>query len=488
LTPPTSPKTNLIRGAFWTVSTRWLIKALGFINTVIMARLLMPEDYGIVAMGMLMVGFIQAFLDFSATIALLRKQEVTRDEIDSAWTLRLIQGILAGAVIFLIAPIAVRYFEEPRLLEIMWVFAACVVLAAFTNVAQTLALRDFNFTIDFKISTLGKLASVITTIAFGFLFRDYRALTLGIVAGYIVPLILSYTLHPYRPRWNTSEIPEIWHLTKWLLISNIGFFLLHKSDELAAGRIGSTAEFGLYNVGSDFGQLPVSEIGPAMQRAILPVLASIKDDEERTRLAILKILSVIATVIWPLAFGFAALAFDATRLIFGEKWLAAASFVAVFSIVSALQSSGGPLRSYLTLQGHTRVQNTVTWIEFFGFLITAVLIVPSHGLIGLAYARGTGSLFSAIGLLSACHKHCGLHWKDALKYSCRPIIVAFLMYFVVSAAISNFASLFVRLPVGIAAGALFYVVVIMLSWHILGRPEGMESTIVDKLKGLSGNT
>jgi O-antigen/teichoic acid export membrane protein len=471
----------------WTVSTRWLVKAIGFINTVVMARLLMPEDYGIVAMGMLMVGLIQAFLDFGATIALLRKQEVTREEIDSAWTLRLIQGILAGAVISLAAPIAVRYFGEPRLLEILWVFAACVVLASFSNVAQTLALRNFDFTLDFKISTLGKIASVVTTIVFGFLFRDYRALTLGIVAGYLVPLILSYGLHPYRPRWNTSGIPEIWRLTKWLLISNIGGFLLRRSDELAAGRIGSTSEFGLYNVGADLGQMPVSEIGPAMQRAILPVLASIKDDRERTRLAVLKIMSSVATVIWPIAFGFSALALDATKLVLGEKWLAATPFVAVFSITAALQSSGGPLRSYLTLLGHTRVQNTVTWIEFFSFLAAAALIVPSQGLLGLAYARWMGSLLSVLCLLSACHKYCGLHWKSSLKYCYRPIIIALLMYFAVSAAISNLDSFLVRLPVGIATGISFYIILVMFSWHISGRPEGLESTVVDKLKSLSGN-
>jgi O-antigen/teichoic acid export membrane protein len=482
---PASPKSNLIRGAVWTVGTRWLIKGMGFVNTVVMARLLIPEDYGIVAMSMLVVGLIQTFLDFGATVALLRKQEITREEIDSAWTLRLIQGILAGMVIFLATPVAVRYFGEPRLLEALWVFAACVALSSFGNVAPTLALRDFDFTIDFKISTLGKLAGVASTIVFGFLFRDYRALILGIVAGHIVPPILSYTLHPYRPRWNTSKIPEIWRLTKWLLISNIGGFLLRKSDEIAAGRIGSTSDFGLYNVGSDFGQMPVSEIGPAMQRAILPVLASIKHDEERTRQAALKILSSVVTVIWPIALGFAALAFDATKLVLGEKWLAAVPFVVVFSITSALQSSGGPLQSYLTLLGCTRVQNTVTWLEFFIFLATAVLIVPDHGLLGLAYARGIGSLFSVAGLLSACHKYCGLHWRNSLKYCYRPISIAFLMYFVVSTAISGFDSTFVRLSVGIATGALFYITLVLFSWHVSGRPEGMESTVVDKFKGIA---
>ena len=104
MAPTNNPKTNLIRGAAWTIGTRWLIKGLGFINTVIMARLLMPEDYGIVAMGMLVVGLIQTFLDFGPGTALLRKAEVSRDEIDSAWTLGILQGLGAGLVLLWLNP------------------------------------------------------------------------------------------------------------------------------------------------------------------------------------------------------------------------------------------------------------------------------------------------------------------------------------------------------------------------------------------------
>ena len=88
--PALSLKVTLIKGAMWTVGARWAVKGIGFLNTMIMARLLLPEDYGIVGMAMLVVGLTQAFMDFGATTALLRKDAVTPDEIDSAWTLKLL--------------------------------------------------------------------------------------------------------------------------------------------------------------------------------------------------------------------------------------------------------------------------------------------------------------------------------------------------------------------------------------------------------------
>lgn len=475
-----SPKSNLIRGAIWTVGTRWVVKALGFVNTVIMARLLVPEDYGIVAMGMLMVGFIQTFLDFSATIALLRKKEITKEEIDSAWTLRLLQSVLAGLVIAITSPIAVRYFGEPRLFPVLLTFALCVMLAGGSNVAQTLALREYNFSLDFKITALGKLTSVLATVLFGFFLRDYRALTLGIVFGYISPLILSYIFHPYRPRWDISKIPEIWHLTKWLLLSNIGGFLMSKCDELIAGRLASTAEFGAYNVGSDFGQLPVAEIGPALQRATLPVLASIKGDYERTRQAVLKTLSAVSTIVWPIAFGFAAVALDATRLVLGERWLTIVPFVEVFSIVAALQSSLGPLRSFLTLRGQTQVQSTITWVQLLFFIVAALILTPEFHLLGLAYARIVSALANWIFLLTAASRYCELTWKSTLTHAYRPIILSILMYSVVSKITCAIETEVIRLPVGIVSGILFYITFLWTTWHLSGRPEGLESTVIDR--------
>ncbi|MDD2711658.1 MAG: oligosaccharide flippase family protein, partial [Simplicispira sp.] len=123
-----SPKFTLIKGALWAVGTRWSIKAIGFFNTVIMARLLLPADYGVVAMSMLVVGLIQAFMDTGVGAALLRKEDLAQDEIDSAWTLRLMQSMAVGVALLAISPVVANYFEESRVQAILWVLALCIVL------------------------------------------------------------------------------------------------------------------------------------------------------------------------------------------------------------------------------------------------------------------------------------------------------------------------------------------------------------------------
>jgi len=471
----------MIRGAIWTVGTRWLIKGIGFLNTIIMARLLMPEDYGIVAMGMLIVGMTQTFLDFGATTALLRKESISQDEIDSAWTLRLMQGCVAAVVLFVVPPLAVAYFEEPRLQYILWAFAASVLLASASSIGPTLALREFNFALNFKIDVASKFTSVLATLAGGYLLGDYRALVLGIVAGYLTPLVLGYALHSYRPHWQTSKIGEIWFVTKWLLLANIGNFILRKGDEIAAGRLGTTNEFGLYSVGSDLGQLPVQEIGPAMIRAILPVLSSIEGDIERTNRAVIKITATMNSVVWPLGLGFAAIGAQATELILGGKWLASVPYVQIFAIVAVLQTITSPAKSLLIIRGHTKIQSHVVWAEFLTFGIASIFLVPHFHLIGLALARLIASAASSITILIVAQSNCALSLTKMSMQVARPMFGAAIMMMIVSHLMNPAHSLIVQLMLGVTSGIVFFTIWSVMTWHLIGRPEGFESTAFEKI-------
>lgn len=98
-----------------------------------------------------------------------------------------------------------------------------------------------------EVSTAAKFSSVLTTVVAGLILRDYRTLIIGIIAGYTLPIFLSYLWHPYRPRWNTSAIGEICMLTKWLMVARIAQFTLRKGDELITARISTTHQCGLYS-------------------------------------------------------------------------------------------------------------------------------------------------------------------------------------------------------------------------------------------------
>lgn len=474
-----SPKTKLIVGAMWSVGTRWSIKAIGFLNTVIMARLLMPSDYGIVAMAMLVVGLIEALLDFGATTALLRKGQLSTDEIDSAWTLRLLQSLGVGVVLLALSPFAMFYFAEPRVMPVLWVLAACASINGASNIGLTLAQKAFAFSVEFRVNVISKSLSVLATVVAGYLLQDYRALVIGVAVGYVSLVALSYLMHPYRPRLNTSKISEIWKITKWLMLAGVGTFLLRKSDELIAARIGTTAEFGLYNVGSDLGRLPVGELGPAMMRAFLPVLSTIQSDIQRTNRAVQKTIAAVNSITLPMGLGVAALATPLTELILGDRWSGATPFVALFAIVGSIQFVANPLSSLLILRGHTRTQSTAVWIEFLVFAISAMLLVPSQHLIGLVYARLIASAVNALSMTLFARAYVGLPIGEVARALWRPVLGAVLMHLVVVQAANQVSGLGAQLAVGVLTGVVTYSLWLLISWWMAGRPEGLESTILE---------
>ncbi len=476
-----SPKNNLIRGAAWTVGTRAAVKVLGFVNTVVMARLLMPEDYGLVAMAMLVVGLIQTMLEFGAVTALMRKEHLTQDDIDSAWTLKVIQAIGTGCLIAISPIIATEFLGENRISHILPILAILTTITGFSSLAPVVLSKSFDFTLAFKVDVCSKLNSVIFTIIGGIWLQDYRALLMGFTAGYLTPLILTYALHPMRHRLNTTKITEIWALTKWLMLANVGNFVLRKGDELAAAKIGPTNAYGNFNVGADLGSLPVAEVGPAVLRALLPVLSTIQSDIKRTNLAINKTMGALGTLIWPLGFGVLATAPQLTHIILGAKWHAAAEFVGLYGIIAVLQALATPLTTLLTLRTHTKIQSQLVWLEFATFAAFAFWQTPAHGLVALAWARLLASSMNLSLILCATSQLCGLKIYHLLPQLLRPFIGSALMAVVITKSPDPTNNIYINFTTEVLTGGLLYLAWSLTTWKLTGKPEGLESTIIDRI-------
>jgi len=481
---PSSPTQNIIKGAFWTIGARWVIKFIGFINTIIMARILLPEDYGLVAAAMLAVGLLQTFMDFGATTALLRLSNPAADYINSAWTLKIIQGTAVSVAIIALSGVIGKFLQKPEIIHILWTFAVAIFLASLGNIGLTLAVKDFNFKLGAKIDVISKIASVAVTLSVGMVQKSHWALVMGIVAGYITPLVLSYAWHPYRPTWSTEKVGEIWKLTKWLLLASIGSFVLRKGDEIIASKIGTSHEYGLYNVGADLGQLPVQEIGPAMLKALLPVLSSMEDAEEYINDAIHRTTAAINTIIWPIALGFAVLSEHATAILLGPKWIEAAKYVYAFAIISALQTATAPIKILLTLRGHTRTQSMQVWREFAVFAGAAGLLITHSGLYSLAIARAIASITNLFDVLLTAKNLCRLDVKSSLLAIFRPLAIAAAMAVLVHLLNAEFTNPYLAIIISLITGGGAYTFAILVVWTLLGKPNGIESMAINQIKQL----
>ncbi|MFO6424718.1 oligosaccharide flippase family protein [Motilimonas sp. KMU-193] len=472
-------KKAMVQGALWTIAMRWGAKFLGLISTIIVARLVMPEDYAVIAMAMLVVGLLEAFIDLGAATALIREPDPDRDFINSAWTLRFCQTAVVALLLVLLAYPSAYYFEEPNVAPILVLLAVCMLLNGGNNIGLVLARKALNFALDFKVLMIAKVAQVIVTIIAAYFLGDYRALAIGVALGYLLGFILSYLMHPYRPWFCTRAWPQIWHFSKWLIIANSAQYLLQKLDQLAAGRIGTSHQFGLYNVGADLGQLPTAELGPAIIKSFLPVLSSIQDQPERVNRGVLKVLAILNTLTLPVGFGVAVIAEPLGNLLLGSNWVGVAPFIALFGICSAFKVAPKPLSSLLLLHGYSKNQSAILVIELVGFMVAAWLLMPHYGLTGLVLGRIAAAIVVIFAFCYEAHSKCGLAFWQPLSTLLRPLICTLIMFFA-STEILAYLSLdhdLQKIAIAIICATVIYTTLMWLLWLLWRKPIGLEQEI-----------
>jgi len=261
-----SPLREMFSGTLWVVAARWDIRGIGLVSTVVLARLLTPHDFGVVALAMLVVGMIEVLSDTGMVVYIIRHPDPQRSHFDTVFTMRLIVGVLLAAVIYLAAPWGAAFFSEPEIETAIRILALRPLLYGLENPGIIWFRKNMRFSKDFEFMVLNKAVTFVVTVTAAVILRNHWALVIGILAGGVIATLQSYPMHPFRPRLSLAEVRHMWGFSAWMLLVNLLEFANNKLDEIIIGRVRSTTEMGYYNVGSDVAATPVQEIVYPMTR------------------------------------------------------------------------------------------------------------------------------------------------------------------------------------------------------------------------------
>ena len=240
------------------IGMRWALRLTGLVSTAILARLLLPADFGIVAMAAVFAGLLDTAAYTGVDLALIRAGENTPERMNSAWSIQLLQAWIVALLILGVSPLAVAYFHEPRVATVMFWLAAKSVIDGLQNIGIVEFRRELNFSKEFRFNLYGKLLNLAIVIGAAFYFRNYLALVIGLVSSSAMSVVLSYVMHPYRPRWSLAEARHLWSFSNWLLVSRVGSFLSRKADEFIVGGAVGSAALGNYHVAAEIATMPLT--------------------------------------------------------------------------------------------------------------------------------------------------------------------------------------------------------------------------------------
>jgi O-antigen/teichoic acid export membrane protein len=478
-----SKPTSILRGTLFTVVMRWTDRLIGVISTLILARLLVPEDFGIIAMASIFIGLVGVFLDVGVHVALIQNKNPLQSHYNAAWTIRLGQVLLSASFVFFSAPFAADYYGDARVVPVMQWMALGLFIAGFENIGTINFQKEMRFGLDFQFMFFKRIASFIITITAAFIIENYWALVIGTLVGRIVGVILSYWLHPMRPRLSLEKFGEIFGISQWMLVSSIGGYLDNNLHKFIVGRQADSSTMGAYTLGDEISGLPTSELLAPLNRVLFPAMVQVKHDRTELKRLFLLLQSVQTTIAIPVSIGLALIASDVVAVLLGEKWFVVVPFLQILAIVHSINAITTSCGYILLTLGWVRYSATIAWLQVVCFIVIAFLLLPESNAVEIAVARVISVLVGlsvVFTLLLRVMKNIKL-WEIIRSIS-RPVIATIVM------ALSIFwiktvivLSPFFSLVTEIIVGAFVYVFALGSIWLLFGRPAGAESYFTDKL-------
>lgn len=340
--------TKVVKGGLWVFVLRVINRGLGFIRTIILARLLAPDDFGLLGIAMLSISTLETFSQTGFQPALIQKKENIESYLDTAWTISAIRGILLFAVLFLSAPVIARFFNSAAASLVIRVIALSTLLAGFRNIGIIFFERELEFSKQFLYDLSGTLVDLSVSIILAFILRNVWALVWGGLAANAIRTFVSYLIQPYRPRFGfkKEKFQDLFGYGKWVLGSSILIFLITQGDDILVGKMLGVAALGFYQMAYLFSNLPTTEITHVFSRVTIPAYSKLQDDRDRLKTALIKTLSFITFITMPLAAGICILTPEFTVAFLGEKWLPivpAMQVLCLFGALRAMSATFGPI-------------------------------------------------------------------------------------------------------------------------------------------------
>ncbi len=474
---------RVMNGSAWMVAMRFSVRGIGLISTVVLARLLTPEDFGIVAMSMLIIGFVEVFNETGQQAALIAHADPQRAHYDSAWTVTVLIAVVLATIVLVMAPLSVAYFHEPRMVPVVRLLSLRILLGGFINIGTIEFRRNLDFAREFRFGIARKLVTFTTTLTLALIWRNYWALVVGTVVGHVMEVSLSYWVHAYRPRFARTKIREIWKYSGWILVQSIGRYFENRTDVVVVAGVVPAAGMGHYTVSAELGALPMTELIEPVGRALFPNYARIAANPALLRDVYLRVFAAAATVCASMATGLSLVASDFVAVLLGPQWVDSAALLIWFAAAGAVSGVCNTVFSVFNAVGESRISAMQTWLRVAAYLPAVAWAASTGVLENFAIARLCVAVILIPTFFIRLRRVIPVTYGQLLGALWRPAAAAAVMALTLTVAElpSHVANIPLRLFAEVATGGLAFIAAQFGLWKVAGSPVGLESAIVGLL-------
>lgn len=424
---------SLIHSIAWTGAIKWITQILSWMSTIIVARLLTPADYGLVAIASTFIGFVTMVNEFGLGTAVVTKRELEEPQIAQLNTLAVMLGGAGFLVSCVMAVPLSRFFEAPELTWVLVAMGASFLIGAFRTVPSALLEKDLRFKLLALVEGGQAIVGSLCVMILAFLGLGYWALVIGMIVatGAWTFLTLWHRCHVFR--WPvlhslTETMTFSWHL----IVMRVNWYVSTYADRFVVGKILGQSALGSYAFACTLASVPIEKVTGLVNRVTPAFFSSMQKDYASLRRYLLNLTEGIALVTFPAAIGLALVANEFVLLLLGDQWKDVVIPLQIMSCYGAFKALMTLLSPTLLVTGLSRL-GMLNAFWCVAALVPAFYIGSRWGIIGVAASWMLAHPFVTIPLYSIVFRHIGLPVSDYLKAlwpaisACIPMIVGVLL-------------------------------------------------------------
>lgn len=451
------------KGLIWSAVQRFSSQGAQFVFTIIIARQLTPEDYGVVGMLGIFLAVATVFVDGGFTNALIRKQDRTQADLSTVFYFNIVIGLLAYLVIFAIAPFVADFYDMPMLTDVLRVFGLTIIINSFCAIQMTL----FNINIDFKTQTTISLISIfvsgIVALCCAFAGMTYWTLVIQALTSSIVSTSLYWVMSNWRPIlvFSKQSFHEMFSFGSKLLIQGLINSIYSNIYPIIIGKLFAASTLGNYTRAQSFANFPSVAMTGIMQRVTYPVLCRMQDNEHELAYTYRKFLRLSAFVIFPMMTGLAALSTQFVILTIGEKWLFCALLLQIICFSVMWYPIHAINLNLLQVKGRSDLSLRLEIIKKIVGVAILCISAP-FGIVAMCYFHILSSLFCLIINTYYTGKLINFGFIRQMRDLSPTLIISVAMYGLILFVNQMITHLWLQVVIGAFIGIAFYVVMSFL--------------------------
>lgn len=454
-----SLKNKTKKGLAWSMIERFATQGVQFLFGIILARLLSPDDYGIIAMPLVFLAIAQCIIDSGFSTALIRKPELTEDDLSTAFYFNIGIGILCYAVLFFSSPLIADFYHTPILSSLLKVTALAVLFNPLCAVQQAILTRKIDFKTQAIVSLSGAVVSGIVGLYMAYNGFGVWSLVFQQVGGYVMRTILLWILGKWKPKrkWSWESFHYLWGFGSKMLGSGLLDTIYNNIYPIVIGKYFSANDLGNFTRAQQFANLPSSNVTGVLQRVTFPVLSSIQNEDERLERNYRKILKLSAFLVFPLMLLLSAVSTPLIRILLTDKWAGCIILLQILCFALMWYPIHSINLNLLQVKGRSDLFFQLEVIKKILGVIIMCITIP-NGIIWMVGGGIVGSIFSLFINTYYTGKLINVGFCKQMGDLLPIFGVSFTMWGIVHATFLLTENIYAQLSLGVIVGPLFYIV------------------------------